>query len=106
MTKINKYNGDISYTKGDTFRLQIMPAYEGAFTAGMQLRFVIAQTEMSGETIDKILDINDDLTFTITLSSDEITKLNIGDYLYKITLIKNNTIVTEKSGNFCVKWGA
>ena len=106
MIKINKYNGDISYTKGDTFRLPITPAYEGAFTAGMQLRLVIARNEMSEATIEKTLDINDNLTFTLILSNDEISKLNFGEYLYKIILIKNNTVVTEKSGNFEVKWGA
>ena len=106
MIEISKYNGDISYTKGDTFKLPITPAFEGAFTEGTQLRFVISLTEMSEPTIDKTFDINDDLTFTLTLSSDEISKLNIADYLYKMTLIKNNTIVTEKSGNFYVKWGA
>lgn len=106
MIEINKYNGDISYTKGDTFKLSITPAFEGAFTEGTQLRFVIAQTEMTEPTIDKVFELNDDFTFTLTLSSNEISKLIIGDYLYKMTLIKNNTIVTEKSGNFEVKWGA
>lgn len=105
MIKINKYNGDISYTKGDTFRLPITPAFEGAFE-GAQLRFVIALSETTEPTIDKLFDVNDDMRFTLTLSSAEISKLNIGDYLYKMTLIKNNTIVTEKSGNFEVKWGA
>lgn len=106
MIRINKMTGDISYTKNDTFKLTIYPKYEGAFEAGSQLRFVIAQTEKSEYIIDKTININDDLTFTITLTNDEKSKLNLGDYLYKMIVIKNNTIVTQMSGYFNVKWGA
>ncbi len=106
MIKINKGTGDISYTKGDTFKLTMHPKYDGAFQAGSQLRFVIAQTEESEYIIDKTININDDLTFTITLTNDEKSKLNLGEYKYKMIVIKNNTIVTQSSGYFTVKWGA
>ena len=104
MIKI-KY-GNISYTKNDTFLIRVFPKYEGVFEEGMQLRFIIAENEGDTAIIDEVFNIDKDLTFTITLSSTNKAKLNYGDYLYKMILIKNNTVITKKSGNFEVKWGA
>lgn len=106
MIKINKNNGDISYTENDTFKITIYPKYEGAFDESTQLRFIIAKTEESEYIIDKTFNINSDLTFTLTLTKAEQSKLNIGEYIYKIIIIKNNSIVTQMSGHFAVKWGA
>lgn len=99
-------NTNIEYTYGDTFSLTIYPADEAEFTTGMQLRFVIAETEESEYIIDKLININDDLTFTINLLDDEKAKLPIKEYVYKISIIKNGVIETQKSGYFTVKWGA
>ena len=79
---------------------------EGIFENGTQLRFVIAQTEESEYIIDKTFNINDDMTFTITLSDSDKKLLDIGEYIYKMTVIKDNKTVTRKSGYFTVKWGA
>lgn len=97
---------DIEYTYGDTFTLRIYPKVEGLFENGMQLRFVIAKTEESEYIIDKMIGINEDLEFILTLNDNEKAKLPKGDYIYKLSTYKNNTIVTEKSGYFKVKWGA
>ena len=106
MIVINKVSDDISYTKDDTFRLMLTPEDEGFFEEGMQLRFVIAKTEESEYIIDKTININSDLYFDVTLTSNETSKLELADYIYKMILIKNNTVVTRKSGHFEVKWGA
>lgn len=106
MIKINKKNGDISYTKDDTFTMTVYQKREGIFEAGAQLRFVIAPTEESEYIIDKTFNINDDMTFTITLSDSDKKLLDIGEYIYKATIIKDNKIITRKSGYFTVKWGA
>ena len=99
-------NKNIEYTFGDTFSLTIFPGEAAEFTTGMQLRFVVAETEESEYIIDKLININDDLTFTITLTDAEKVKLPIKEYIYKMSTIKNGVVVTEKSGFFNVKWGA
>lgn len=106
MIKINKKTGDISYTENDTFKMIAYQKYEGTFEAGSKLRFIIAETEESSYIIDKTFDINDDLTFTLTLTDKEKAKLNIDNYIYKMVLLKDNKIVTQMSGHFEVKWGA
>ncbi len=105
MIKINKETGDISYSENDTFKLT---AYRknGGFEEGSELRFIIAQTEESEYIIDKTFNINDNMTFTVTLTNAEKSRLSIGEYRYKMIVIKNNTITTRKSGYFTVKWGA
>lgn len=106
MIKINEETGGISYTENDTFRMIAYQETEGIFEEGTQLRFIIAKTEVSEYIIDKTFNLNDDMTFTITLTDAEKKRLILGDYIYKATIIKNNTIVTRKSGDFTVKWGA
>lgn len=106
MIKINKKTGDISYTENDTFKMIAYQKYENTFDASSKLRFIIAKTEESEYIIDKTFDINDDLTFTLTLNDKEKAKLKLGDYKYKMVLLKNNKIVTQISGHFEVKWGA
>lgn len=106
MIRINEDTGDISYTKDDTFKMTAYTEHEGYFKEGSKMRFVIAETEESSYIIDKTVNINDDLTFTLTLDDTEKAKLNIGDYIYKMILIENNTIVTQINGYFNVKWGA
>lgn len=105
MIKINKETSDISYSENDTFKLTVYRK-NGGFEEGSELRFIIAQTEESEYIIDKTFNINDNMTFTVTLTNTEKSRLRIGEYKYKMILIKNNTIITRKSGYFTVKWGA
>lgn len=102
----DKNHPDIECSVGDTFSLTVYQEKDGDFEAGMQLRFVIARTEHSENLIDKRIDINEDLTFTVTLTELEKAKLNIDNYLYKCIVYKNNKMVTRTSGHFDVKWGA
>ena len=99
-------DNNISYTKNDTFSLKIYPKYDGAFEDGMQLRFIIAKNKDDTAIVDKTFNINSDMTFTLTLLNTDKQKLNYGDYYYKMILIKNNNVITQKSGDFEVKWGA
>ena len=106
MIRINEDTGDISYTKDDTFKMTAYTEHEGYFKEGSKMKFIIAQTEESDYLIEKTVNINDDLTFTLTLDDREKGMLNIGDYIYKLVLLENNSIVTQISGHFEVKWGA
>lgn len=100
----NKRN--IEYTKGDTFEITVWTDKENYFTPGMQLKLVIAESEQSDDLINKTFDIAEDLVFNLTLSDSEIEKLELGNYYYKLIVLKNNTVVTQQSGDFIVKWGA
>lgn len=105
MLKItNKKN--IEYTLGDTFSLKVGSKTEDGLKAGMQLCFRVAASESSDYIIDKTINISDDLTFTITLNEEEKSRLSINTYHYKMTVLSDNTKITQKSGYFEVKWGA
>jgi hypothetical protein len=104
LTVIN--NTNIEYTAGDTFNMPVTATSEGEFSAGMQLRFIVAQNTQSEYLIDNTYDINEDLVFNVILSENDIKKVPLGEYIYKIIIFKNNEIRTEKSGFFTVKWGA
>ncbi|MBQ3038588.1 MAG: hypothetical protein IJD30_05365 [Clostridia bacterium] len=104
MIKVNGY--DIEYTYGDTFSINVTPKKDTIFETGMQLRFVIAETEQSESIIDKTIAIGEDLIFTVTLNDTEKKLLPQGQYQYKMVIYQNNTIITVSDGDFIVKWGA
>ena len=104
MIKVNGY--DIEYTYGDTFTINVTPKKDTVFEPGMQLKFIIAQTEQSERIIDKTIAIDGDLILTITLNDAEKKLLPQGEYQYKMVIYQNNTIITVIDGYFIVKWGA
>lgn len=104
MIKVNGY--DIEYTYGDTFVINVTPKKDTIFGRGMQLKFIIAQTEQSEYIIDKTIAIGDDLIFTVTLNDAEKKLLPQGQYQYKMVIYQDNTIITVIDGDFIVKWGA
>lgn len=98
-------NSNIEYTRGDTFSLNITTS-EG-FDENSQLDFIVAENENSVPLIDNTYDLNSENGFTVTLATKDIDKLNYTDYIYKLTLhTPEGDIITQKSGNFKVKWGA
>lgn len=104
MIKIYSGGEKISYTAGDTFILNVSAA-EG-FEENSSLKFCIAKNEASEYVIDSDFSLTDG-RFTIGLTDEEKSKLQIGDYIYKMTVVGGDgKIVTQKSGEFTVKWGA
>ena len=96
---------DIQYTKGDTFRLTV--SSKNSFNEGSQLRFVVARNEESDNIINKTFDLNGEGVFVVSVNETEREEMQIGNYLYKFILIApDGTIITQKSGDFIVKWGA
>lgn len=104
LTIIN--NTDIEYTKDDTFEMTVTS--DGGFAGGSQLVFVIAQGEESVPAVNQSYDLNSDGGFTVTLSAEDKARLPIKEsYIYKLVLKESDgTVITQKSGNFTVKWGA
>lgn len=98
-------NKDIEYSIGDTFSLPVRAQNDVVFTSGMVLRFIISESEQSDTLVDEKFAINDDLTFTVSLSESNKRALQLGRYFYKMIIYGNNKITTEKSGYFTVKWG-
>ena len=95
----------IEYTKGDTLRLTI--SAKTSFIEGSTLRFVIARDETSNHLIDTTVSLNADGCFVVELPKGERDKLEIDNYKYKCILISiDGIIITQKSGDFIVKWGA
>ena len=96
---------DIEYTKGDTFSLDITTS--GGFDENSQLTFIVAENENSQVLIENSYSLNSENAFTITISPTDSAKLNYDNYIYKMILhAPNGDIITQKSGNFKVKWGA
>lgn len=96
---------NISYTKGDTFNLEVRAMH--GFKEGSTLRLTVALKETTEPIISNVYSLGEDGKFLITLDEDEREMLPLGDYIYKITLIdEQSTIITQKSGKFMVKWGA
>lgn len=94
---------NIRYTQGDTFKLTV--SSRNGFNENSRLRFVVAEKEGREPIIDKTFDMNND-GFVITLDAAEREKIRIRDYVYKLVLIApDGTIITQKSGDFIVKWG-
>lgn len=99
-------NLNIFYSVGDTFNLEIEPEDNETFTTGSTLQVIIAQSEeIDTSIIDKTINLSDG-KFTVTLTSSEIEKLKMGEYVYKMKYISGGKTITQISGNFTVKWGA
>ena len=98
-------DSNIEYTKGDTFSLNITTS--GGFDENSQLDFIVAENENSVPIIENTYNLNSESGFTVTLTSTDTNKFNYTDYIYKMTLhTPEGEIITQKSGNFKVKWGA
>ena len=95
---------DIEYTKDDTFELYVTT--KNGFNDGTNLKFIISENENVTPLIENQTNVLDG-KFKVTLNAEEKAKLNLGDYIYKLVLISTDgKIITQKSGNFLVKWGA
>ena len=104
MIKIYSGGDKITYTVGDTFEISVSSA-EG-FDAGMTLKFQIAKSEDMPLLIDTVFEL-ENTEFSVTLTDEEKEKLPIGEYIYKFVLIsQDGEIITQKSGELIVKWGA
>lgn len=98
-------DSNIEYTKGDTFSLNITTS--GGFDENSQLDFIVAENENSVPIIENTYNLNSESGFTVTLTSTDTNKFNYTDYIYKMTLhTPEGETITQKSGNFKVKWGA
>lgn len=96
---------NIEYTRGDTFYLKITTS--GGFDENSQIDFVVAENENSVPIIENTYNLNDDNEFEITLSKADAEKFNYNNYLYKLVLHSaDGKVMTQKSGDFKVKWGA
>lgn len=98
-------NGEkITYTAGDTFLMEVSSA-EG-FDEGAQLKLQIAESETAPLLVDATFNQVDG-GFEVTLSEREKGRLSIGNYIYKLVLVNiAGEIITQKSGDLIVKWGA
>ena len=104
MIKIYSGGEKITYTAGDTFEISVSSA-EG-FEEKSTLLFQVAKSENEEFLVNSAFDlINDE--FIIILTDEEKGKLPIGEYIYKLVLINEKSeVVTQKSGELVVKWGA
>lgn len=102
---MTNYSGDnIEYTKGDSFCVEVL--CDEGFEAEDILEFSVSPTEKSASIISKAIPLTDG-RFLITLTEDEIGRLAISDYVYKISVVSElSGRITHKSGEFLVKWGA
>ena len=104
MLKFFSEGEQIAYTAGDTFSITVTA--EDGFNTDSILVFQIAEDESSQSLINKEIGL-DDGAFEITLTESEKEKLSLGNYVYKITIVDSSeNIVTRKSGELIVKWGA
>lgn len=98
-------DSDIEYTKGDTFVLNVTTP--NGFDTGTQLDLIISDNENNTPIINNTYSLNSDNEFAVTLTPAETNTLSYQNYLYKLTLhTPEGEIITQKSGNFKVKWGA
>jgi hypothetical protein len=96
-------NNDISYTLNDTFEFFATP--DSAVEADTQIKFCIAKNQNDKNLIEKTYTATDN-TFLIYLDTEDIDKLSIGSYIYKLTIIDVRGIIdTRISGELRVKWG-
>lgn len=99
------YSGDnLEYTKGDSFFVEVL--CDEGFEDGDVLEFSISPSEKSANIIHKKIPLSDG-KFYISLTGDEIGRLAISGYVYKISIVSAlSGRITHKSGEFLVKWGA
>ena len=104
MLQIYSGGEKISYTAKDSFYLVVES--EQGFEPGDQLKLQIAETEESELLIDSTHQLKNSF-FEIALTDEEKAKLTLGNYVYKIVVISGNgDVLTRKSGELEVKWGA
>ncbi|MBR6523639.1 MAG: hypothetical protein IKT39_03395 [Clostridia bacterium] len=102
MIKIYSGGEKISCSTEDTFLLTVDS--ENGFEAGTSLKFQVAKDEDGELLIDKIFS-PDGATFQIELTEEE--KPALGEYVYRIVLMSaDKSVITQKSGQLEVKWGA
>lgn len=96
-----KNGSDIYYTHGDTFAINVEP---DEFVQDTLLRFQIIQDEFGSPLITQTFNASAE-TESYDVRLPDVTTLPIGEYMYRMSLIKNNDIVTTTSGAFVVQWG-
>lgn len=105
MVKIFQSGERIEYTQGDTFLIRISPEDGDVFPVGSTLEFVVAVESNKTPVIKNTYDLTDGV-FDVSFSNKD-REVPYGNYLYKMVLSAvDGTIVTQKSGEFEVKWGA
>ena len=103
MVLIHSNGEKITYTAGDTFLMEI--SSDDGFEEGAQLKLQIAESETADFLVDATFNQSNG-GFEVTLTDREKEKLPIGDYIYKLVLVNvSGEIITQKSGDFIVKWG-
>lgn len=104
MIKIFSGGEKISCSMEDTFSLAIES--ENGFESGTKLKFQVAENEDGELLVDKIFTLNGTI-FQIKLIKEEKEKLGLGEYIYRIVLLSpDESVITQKSGELEVKWGA
>lgn len=95
---------DISYTQGDSFELNLTLTNQTQIPANV--RFQIAQNDGDDIIINKNYKVSE-YAAVVTLETSDINKLSNGDYIYRLSVVgDDNSVITQLSGNFKVKWGA
>lgn len=103
MTEIYENGKKIAYTQGDTFELEVNSEN---FETGDTCLFIISENE-SAEPVVKSTFALSNGSFSLSLTSAEKNRLIVGNYIYKVVVTAlDGTVVTTKSGDFIVKWGA
>ena len=102
MIKIYSEGDLITCTQGDEFSLTITSP--DGFDDGTKLNFQVAENEEKESVLNLEFEL-DDGVFEITLKDTQ--QLPIGNYIYKIAVVDPlGRVVTRKSGELVVKWGA
>ena len=103
MITIYNFGEKIAYTKGDTFELEVNG---DNFETGDTCLFVVAEYENAEPVISSTFEMIGE-SFKIALSEQERKRLELGSYIYKIVISSiRGEVLTQKSGDFIVKWGA
>lgn len=103
MIRIHNFGEKISYTKGDTFELEVNG---DNFETGDTCLFIVAEDENAEPVVKSTFKLTDG-SFEIKFTESERGKLDLGNYIYKIVITAiSGDVITQKSGDFIVKWGA
>lgn len=77
---------------------------ENGFEPGAVIKFQVAKDEDDKLLVDKSFNLDGTL-FKIELNKEE--KPDIGEYIYRLLLLSTNgSVITQKSGELEIKWGA
>ena len=94
---------DISYTQGDTFEISLTLTNQTQTV--VSVRFQIAQNDNDDIIINRSYNVSEN-SATVILETADKEKLTSGDYIYRMSVIgDDNSVITQLSGNFKVKWG-